>query len=496
MRTQIISLDLHDDLISIRDKMSWAKTPRILLVWPGEGHVDVRPLDLQLLRRHASSLGAELGLVTKNSEIRAAARRMNLPVFSSAGKAQRKPWPPRAPVRPERRFPRLDLRTIRDRLPRPELFDISRQPDARLIVFAVGVLAVLIVVLFFVPSAEIRMTAPTRQQTVTIAVSAETDAPQISLSGVIPARELIFNLEETDSVLSSGHTVSPDQTAEGEVRFTNLVAAAVEVPKGTVVLTRSNPPVGFATVGTAQIPVGKGSTVSIHVRALVPGSSGNVSADSILAFEGPLGLSVGVTNPVATTGGTDVTAALATDADRLALHDRLLTNIKAHAKSQLSSHLQTGDVLFPVTFNVSKVLAETYTPGPNQPGDKLTLTLRAEFHAYYAAAADLNQLATRVMNASLPAGYDPLDDTLKVKPFTALADNPDGNARWRIQASRTLRARIDPARVIYLVQGKTAWHAGSLLQETFALESAPQISIQPFFWPWLPSLPFRITVAG
>jgi hypothetical protein len=34
------------------------------------------------------------------------------------------------------------------------------------------------------------------------------------------------------------------------------------------------------------------------------------------------------------------------------------------------------------------------------------------------------------------------------------------------------------------------------LQETFGLESAPQISIQPFFWPWLPSLPFQIKVIG
>ena len=76
MKTQLIPLETHDDLISIRDKMSWAKTPRILLVWPSKGQVGVRPLDLTLLRRHAVSLGAELGLVTRDAEIYAAARRM------------------------------------------------------------------------------------------------------------------------------------------------------------------------------------------------------------------------------------------------------------------------------------------------------------------------------------------------------------------------------------------------------------------------------------
>jgi hypothetical protein len=34
MKTQIIQLESHDDIISIRDKMGWSQTSRILLVWP------------------------------------------------------------------------------------------------------------------------------------------------------------------------------------------------------------------------------------------------------------------------------------------------------------------------------------------------------------------------------------------------------------------------------------------------------------------------------
>jgi hypothetical protein len=96
----------------------------------------------------------------------------------------------------------------------------------------------------------------------------------------------------------------------------------------------------------------------------------------------------------------------------------------------------------------------------------------------------------------LPAGYDALKDTLVVQPVSALFGGADGNTRWQVEATQTLRARIDPAQVIYLVQGKSVGRAAGLLQETFRLESAPQISIQPFFWPWLPALPFRISVAG
>src|SRR5215207_7702582 len=61
MKTQIITLESHDDLISVRDRLSWAKTPRILLVWPKYEKVTLRQVDLKILQRHASSLGAQLG---------------------------------------------------------------------------------------------------------------------------------------------------------------------------------------------------------------------------------------------------------------------------------------------------------------------------------------------------------------------------------------------------------------------------------------------------
>ena len=60
MKTQIITLESHDDLISVRDRMSWAKTPRILLVWPKYEKVTLRQVDLKVLQRHASALGTHL----------------------------------------------------------------------------------------------------------------------------------------------------------------------------------------------------------------------------------------------------------------------------------------------------------------------------------------------------------------------------------------------------------------------------------------------------
>ena len=69
MKTQIIHLEPHDDIISTRDKMGWGKTRRILLVWPTRGQILTRKLDLQLLLRQAQTAGEQLALVTYDPDV-------------------------------------------------------------------------------------------------------------------------------------------------------------------------------------------------------------------------------------------------------------------------------------------------------------------------------------------------------------------------------------------------------------------------------------------
>ena len=74
--------------------MSWAKTPRILLIWPKGETIDLRPLDLKILQRHARSLGATLGLVTRDPHVRREAAALKIPVFNSPRAAQVERWHP------------------------------------------------------------------------------------------------------------------------------------------------------------------------------------------------------------------------------------------------------------------------------------------------------------------------------------------------------------------------------------------------------------------
>lgn len=494
MKTTLLQLEPHDDLISIRDRMDWAKTPRVLLVWPKTRRVKIGPLDLALLRRHAAGLGAQLGLVTRVGELRSAARRLGIPCFGSVRDAQKKPWP-ESSLRPMRRFPRLDLRALRERLRHSDPLDAQLNPSMRLGAFALGVLALLAVMLAFIPSAEIRLTPPEQTQRALISISAAPDVRTAQISGAVPAQRLTQTLEIDGTALGTGQLTVPDQTAQGIVRLTNRTRAAIIVPAQTVLLTRSDPPVAFVTLEEVEIPAGKKPSVEVPVRAAQAGSRGNVPAGAVSAFEGPLGLSVEVTNPLPITGGSDKTIATPAEADFAFLRSRLLADLERSARARFAAQVTGKDVLLPSTLRLERVFDEVAFPVPGQPGEKLSLSLKAEFSILYVRAADLEALAGLVLDASLPPGSTALPGTLTWQSQPPLVETASG-ARWQMRAERRMRPAIESGQVIFLVTGQTARRAGSLLVETFGLVESPQIRIRPAWWPWLPFLPMQIKVMG
>ncbi|GAB4494906.1 MAG: hypothetical protein Fur0016_24490 [Anaerolineales bacterium] len=496
MKTTLLQLEPHDDLVSIRDRMDWAKTPRVLLVWPKRGRVGVRPLDLALLRRHAAGLGAQLGLVTRVGEMRAAAAALGIPCFRNVKDAQKKPWPDDLlAVRPMRRFPRSDLRAAREALPHLNPLEIRRKPLLRLGAFALGVLSLLAVMLVFIPSAEIRLTPPEQPQRVVLSVSAAPDVKTVQLFGAVPMQRLAQTLEIDGTALGTGQLTVPDQTAQGMVQLTNRTRATVIVPAQTVLLTRTDPPVAFVTVEQAEIPAGKKTSVNIPVQAVQAGSRGNVPAGAVSAFEGPLGLSVEVTNLQPITGGSDKTLTTPTPADFDFLRARLLADLERSARARFAAQVTGQDVLLPSTFQLERVFDETAFPAPGQPGEKLSLAFKAEFSMSYVRAADLERLAGLALDASLPPGSLPVPETLTWQSQPPLLETASG-VRWQVRAERQVRPAIDSGQVISLVTGQTARRAGGLLMQTFGLVESPQIRIRPGWWPWLPFLPMQIRVAG
>ncbi|HRQ23225.1 MAG TPA: hypothetical protein PLF42_07330, partial [Anaerolineales bacterium] len=199
MKTKIITLESHDDLISVRDRLSWAKTPRILLVWPKYEKVTLRLLDLKVLQRHADSLGAQLGLVTRRANVRRDAESLGIPVFKSTADAQKQAW-----ASPEPRVqripppPRRDLRQMRD-----EIYE--KEPAwrtsllGRVTTFTAGVMAVLALAGLFVPRAAVTLHPEVWSESIVIPVSASPQNEAVSITGGIPARMLSTTVEMEES---------------------------------------------------------------------------------------------------------------------------------------------------------------------------------------------------------------------------------------------------------------------------------------------------------
>ena len=96
VKTHVIQLDEHDDVVSVRDKMAGGRAPRLLLVYPKRSRILDRTLDLMLLQRHAAGLGAQLALVTRSATVRRAAGPLGIPVFRDTPDAQQFIWPEQA----------------------------------------------------------------------------------------------------------------------------------------------------------------------------------------------------------------------------------------------------------------------------------------------------------------------------------------------------------------------------------------------------------------
>lgn len=494
MKTQILQLEPHDDVISTRDKMGWTQTSRILLVWPPRGRVLTRRLDLELLLRHSRALGAQLALVTTDPDVRYHAKVLGIHVFKHVRQAQNKRW--QRPYQPSQRLlralnPRQEkILSPPDRREAPSKFSLP----VRLGLFSLGVLALLSIAAVLLPSAEIQLIPNDKNQTIDVPVQASLEVDRVNPSGLVPIRMVSVIVEGRDSLTPTGSIDVPEKRAKGEVRFTNLTDEEVEVPANTVVSTGGSS-LRFTTDRAGRIPAGPGETADIPITAMAPGSHSNLDTGKIKAIEGPLGLSLTVTNLRPTSGGSNHTSPAPTPLDRTRLANQLNTTLVETAQIEIQNGLGIDDVLLTPIPKQTNILQEVYEPPEDQPANQLDLTMRVEFQAMVVRGEDLRQLAEAALDANVPAGYRPQPGSLRIVHHGNPIPEENSNATWNMQASRALRANLEQPQAISMVMGLEPALAERRLSDGLPLAEPPKINLIPAWWPRLPFLPFRIHVS-
>jgi len=505
MKTQIVQLEAHDDYISVRDRMGWGQTTRVLLVWPMRERILNRRLDLILLKRHSVALGSQLALVTRDRDVRYHADQLNIPVYKSIREAEDSRWrPPRRgrkksrptsiPILKSQDRERPDLKTLQEQA-HPASSRWLRHPIVRIIFFTLGVASMLVIAALFIPSAEIHLTPVTITETVTIDVNASPDHQAVDISGAVPAYWNSIVVEGRGTTAATGETAIPRQAATGRVTFVNLTDEEITVSTGTVVSTASDPPIRFATTQEGSVPVGP-EGFSVPIRALESGSLGNVAAGQIVAIEGTLGLNLTATNKRSVSGGADFTSNAPSDADYQRVYEQLVDSLEETAYSEFGFRLQPNDVILSSNPVLQETLEESYTPEIGQPSDYLDLTLRLEFILPYASGADLYQLGRAVLERHVTEDFTPLPETLQIIQLTEPQFQGEANANWKVQASWQMGANMDAAKAIALTLGLTPEQATQQLMDQMLIEDNAEIYLTPAWWPRLPVLPFRIKIVN
>ncbi len=495
MKTQVIHLDPNDDVSSVRDKITWARAARTLLVFPPHANNLQNPLDLRLLQRHALVLGTQIAIVSVSPVRTRLARELGIPIYKSTATAQRKVWPTQSlSEKTARRHPPSDLRQMQlEAIPSDGMW--RNLLWVRLVSFSLAVMGILVLLLLIFPSASVQLTPKTRLQSLSLEVSASPDVEVPGPDGYLPAHQVTSLVELSQTARVTGSEMVPDSSASGQVRFSNLTTGPVTIPAGTILRTNGNPPVRFATTKSALIPAGVGKTLDVPVQAVEPGSLGNLPVGSLVVFESNLGTSLSVTNPAQMIGGSDRFAPVQTVQDRTRLKSSLTSEILAECNQKIPQTLAPGDVYFPGTLAVGKILTETYFPADGQTGETLSLTLNLQCQAEYASAPDVDLLAGMILDARLLNGYAPVPGTVNASAAEIPVTGADGTTHWKVQAERLLQPRLDALEIKHLIQGRTPVKAIQNLTGSFQLATQPAVIVNPSWWPWLPFIPFRISLS-
>lgn len=453
---------------------------------------------LHSLRRQADAQGVEVAVVTRDERLRQQAADVGVPAFGSVQGATEQPWglaasqldytPPR-PAR-DRHEPasvrRRSLLASRFRIVKLATGDPKPLPPLLETAVLAAVLLLTIVALsglvaFIVPVANVRLVPAQQPLAETITVIARSDVEAANFAQrVLPARRIGQRVEVEGTVLATGKEFAPDQPAQGAVVFTNRRPEPQDIPPGTVVATSTGSNMRFETTQPAVLPGGVGAQVTVPIRALEPGPTGNVRAFSINTAEGPIGVTSNVVNPAATSGGTLKEVPVVKQGDKDALRVQLEDQAKQKAYLALGELLEEGEFVPPETVG-TLVVEETFDRFTDEAADEVTLRLRLLATALAVDGSVADEMALRALGDKLPRRSRMLSESVSYTrgPATVAQEGDAIVISFANTASSVVVLDIDPAAVRASIRGLTPDEAAAVLQDAWRLQTPPELTLGP-----------------
>lgn len=507
-RAHLIQLEANEDATSVRDRLSFHRGERVLLVWPEKGKVLSRKLDLVLIQREAMRRAVRLALVTHDAEVVKNATELNISTFETIGESERKRWKRgRSKVftnryqKPEPTPQPEELQDVASRVKNPQEAHPLRRTLIRAGVALALVGAVLGVAYVVVPAATVTLTPAYNDVEITVSISAAPNADDINVEqGVIPMTVLRVETVQTGEVATTGIQELESTRAAGTVVFINRGQNAVEIPAGTVVQTTAGAPVQFRTVAEADLPAGVGLQVEVGVEALqdYAGEIGNVSEGQINAVAGQLEGQVDVRNVRPTTGGTRSTAAAVTPDDQTRLESMVRQQIQSQAYTEMLPLLNDSQFIILQSVRIAEERNDwkTYNASVGDVAETLSLDMRAIVEAVAVDEQFGRQIAFAALSTEIPRGRELQPQSVQYTRSEALRTGDDGTVTFDITARATVVEPVDVAAVQRQIAGKPLNQAFETLASQIDVQqgTAPTIRLSPAWLRQMPILPLRIRI--
>jgi hypothetical protein len=511
MKLQIVQLEPYDDVVSVRDRLSFVQGERVLLVLP-RGEAVVRPilsrrLDLLLIQREAARRGVWLALVTTDPDVFDVATSLNISAFPSVRISQRQRWKrPRNKVfvdRTDRPADAPDPRELMLKASRLQVLSPGQRAIRRVArIGAAAALVVTMVVFLFLllPGAHVTIYPAQAQIDASLTLSADPSIQNVDVEQLrIPATLESMDLTSQASIPTTGSADVPSSFANGDVVFSNLIESEVTIPAGTVVSTSGREPARFATTREAVVAAGVGQEVRIPVQAVedTGGARGNIEANLIVNIDGDLARLLAVRNPDAMAGGSVREQSFVTRAD----YDNLLLlgreRVRQDALARLSGNLSGTQFVAPESIEITDLGNEevTYDAFVGDAVDTLTITIRANVRALIVDEQSARSAALARLSAQIPPGRRLMLDSIQYERGPVRTEN--GETTFTLSASGNVAAAVDPERVRQRIAGMDVQTALNTLNQGWLLDPrhAPEIEVWPAILGRLPLLPIRIGVS-
>ena len=417
MKVQIIYLDAEDDQISAREKLRWTKATRVVFVWPGRGRVLNRRLDLKLLQRQAEQQGAQIGLVTHDPDARQNAADLGVPVFENVDEIEGGRWH----VRPQRLSPlppteSREPGSWKALQPPRSRSDHSLPGFIRYSSFIAGILLPLAAVLILTPEAKITLAPPTEIRQVQASFELVADSSQELQRDQLAVHQVILQVSGSLRTATTGTSSEPEDPAVGVILVTNVTTSTVTLDSGARLIPLDHPGPAFETL--SRVVVLPEESNSVQIRAVEPGPTGNLPAETAWAIEGPAGLSLKARNPEPTSGGSLASRSSVSTFDLTTARTRLETQLLQKAGEEIEANLGQGESLLPDSLAVARVVGLSFDNQAGDVADSVGVELTLEIHALSYKNATLQDALSLNLSGALPASWSLVPGSIETSSLT------------------------------------------------------------------------------